>query len=523
MLNGGDGNDMARYAGTKSQYQVTIVSGQFTTVQDLRTGSPEGTDTLTGVETLSFSDGTFQASDFVPANLTLNGTSSNDSLTGGAGNDTLSGGNGNDTLNGGAGNDELLGGGGSDLMIGGIGDDLYVVGSTGDVVQEGADAGTDQIQTVVSYTLADNVETLVLLAQGGAITGTGNALGNLLQGNASANTLSGLAGNDTLEGSAGADVLNGGDGNDMARYSGTKSQYQVTIVGGAFTTVQDQRVGAPEGTDTLTSIETLSFSDGTFQVSDFGPVNQTLTGTSKNDSLTGGTGNDTLVGLAGNDTLTGGAGNDELQGGGGDDLMIGGAGDDLYVVGSAGDVVQEGADAGTDQVQSVISYTLPNHVETLVLLAQGGALSGTGNTLSNLLQGNASANTLSGLAGNDTLEGGAGADVLNGGSGNDVLYGGVDTVLDRFVIADAGGTDQIHQFVSGQDKLDFSALDANSVLGGHQAFAFANATATAFSVWHEAAGADLLIKADITGDTTADLEVLLIGVVAVNVADFKFA
>jgi Ca2+-binding RTX toxin-like protein len=158
----------------------------------------------------------------------------------------------------------------------------------------------------------------------------------------------------------------------------------------------------------------------------------------------------------------------------------------------------------------------------LVLRAGSTALSGTGNAANNLLQGNANANTLSGLAGNDTLEGGAGADVLNGGSGNDVLYGGVDTVMDRFVIADAGGADQINQFVSGQDKLDFSALDANTVLGGHQAFAYANATATAFSVWHQAAGADLLIKADITGDTTADLEVLLIGVVTVNAADFKF-
>jgi Ca2+-binding RTX toxin-like protein len=83
-----------------------------------------------------------------------------------------------------------------------------------------------------------------------------------------------------------------------------------------------------------------------------------------------------------------------------------------------------------------------------------------------LLQGDALNNDLRGFAGNDTLNGGAGQDRLAGGAGND-----------KFVysaISDSGVTaatwDVITDFATG-DKIDLSALDANTALGGDQAFA----------------------------------------------------
>ncbi|HEY4942199.1 MAG TPA: calcium-binding protein, partial [Rhizomicrobium sp.] len=47
--------------------------------------------------------------------------------------------------------------------------------------------------------------------------------------------------------------------------------------------------------------------------------------------LTGGAGIDVLYGHAGNDTLSGGGGNDYLNGGTGNDMLVGGAGDDRFV------------------------------------------------------------------------------------------------------------------------------------------------------------------------------------------------
>ena len=66
--------------------------------------------------------------------------------------------------------------------------------------------------------------------------------------------------------------------------------------------------------------------------------------------------------------------------------------------------------------------------------------------------------------GNDTLAGGGGADTLTGGAG-----------ANRFVfsVADLGSSDEITDFSHAHgDKIDLSAIDANSGVAGDQAFSF---------------------------------------------------
>ena len=66
-LTGNDGIDTAQYFGTRGNYQITRHPGSVYTVHDLRSGSPDGTDTLFGIEKLQFSDSVFGgtvASDF---------------------------------------------------------------------------------------------------------------------------------------------------------------------------------------------------------------------------------------------------------------------------------------------------------------------------------------------------------------------------------------------------------------------------------------------------------------------------
>ncbi|MGL4965641.1 MAG: calcium-binding protein [Inquilinus sp.] len=111
---------------------------------------------------------------------------------------------GNDTLHGGTGSDRLDGGLGADTMDGGAGDDTYVVGSSGDVVTELADQGTDTVRSAIGYHLGDNVEDLVLIGSR-AVDGTGNDLANALTGNDAANVLAGGLGKDVLTGGGGAD------------------------------------------------------------------------------------------------------------------------------------------------------------------------------------------------------------------------------------------------------------------------------------------------------------------------------
>jgi serralysin len=80
-------------------------------------------------------------------------------------------------------------------------------------------------------------------------------------GNDVANTLDGGGGNDTLDGGGGNDTLDGGPGFDTAIFFGDKSSY-VTTHAGLTTTVS-----GPNGTDTLTSVEMLQFTDGSVPIS----------------------------------------------------------------------------------------------------------------------------------------------------------------------------------------------------------------------------------------------------------------
>ena len=106
-----------------------------------------------------------------------------------------------------------------------------------------------------------------------------------------------------------------------------------------------------------------------------------------------------------NNVLTGNSANNVLDGGAGADTMAGGLGNDTYVVDNAADVVTEAAGAGTDLVQSAISYVLGANLENLILTGTA-AINATGNTLNNVLTGNSAANVLNAGDGHDVLNGG---------------------------------------------------------------------------------------------------------------------
>ena len=318
-------------------------------------------------------------------NLTLTGAAV--SGTGNALNNLILGNALANVLSGGDGADTLDGGLGADTMIGGAGADVYIVDDAGDVVTELAGGGSDTVRASVGYTLSAEIEALVLEGAN-AISGTGNAL---------ANTITGNSANNTLDGGAGADTLIGGLGDD-------------TYVVDSTSDVVIENAG--EGTDTIISSVSLTLGNNLENLTLTGGVALFGTGNALGNLITGNILNNTLSGLDGNDTLDGGTGTDTL---------IGGAGDDTYIVDSNSDVTTELVGGGVDTVIASGNVTLKQNVENLVLV--GSALTGTGNTLNNIITGNALANTLSGLEGNDSILGGLGADTITGGVGADTIFG----------------------------------------------------------------------------------------------------
>jgi Ca2+-binding RTX toxin-like protein len=317
-----------------------------------------------------------------------------------AGADRLLGGIGNDTLSGDGGDDSLDGGPGADSMLGGAGNDSYVVDDAGDRVTETRTGGADKVQSSITWTLGAHLEDLMLTGEA-VIDGRGNNLANVLVGNDAANV---------LDGGARADTLIGGGGDDLYLVDATDTLIE-QAGGGNDTVMAYASFALPDHIEVLRFNGTANLrGDGNawnnFILGNVG--NNRLTGDDGNDTLNGGVGNDTLEGDEGADSLVGSEGVDLLDGGLGADTMRGGVGNDTYLVDESGDIVTEGPGAGADTVRSLVDFTLPEHVEALLLLAAGA---GTGNGRANLLVGSDGADTLTGLAGADTLIGGLGDDV----------------------------------------------------------------------------------------------------------------
>jgi len=401
-------------------------------------------------------------------NLDINGTGNAlvNTITGNAGNNELRGEDGTDILIGGAGNDLLDGGLQADNMTGGAGNDTFRVDNAGDIVNEADNGGTDLVESTIDFDLSlpgrEFIENLTLF--GTAITGTGNALNNIIIGNDEDNVLLGLAGNDVLEGGLGADRLDGGTGND-------------TLIGGE----DDDTYVIDSAADVITELGTStgdlveSFIDIDLSLPAFNGVdNLTLLGTAvtgigtdADNIITGNDQNNVLEGRGGNDQLFGLLGNDLLDGGEGNDTMDGGLGNDTYVVDNTNDVVSETEVAGgIDTVRSSApSLALGDNIENLILIPGTGAIEGIGNNIANTITGNENGNRLEGLNGNDTLIGGAGVDTMLGGLGSDTYF--VDNSAD--VVTDnpgEGTADQIETTASytlaGNSEIEVLILRAGA-------------------------------------------------------------
>jgi Bacterial Ig domain/Bacterial cadherin-like domain/SdrD B-like domain/Peptidase M10 serralysin C terminal/RTX calcium-binding nonapeptide repeat (4 copies) len=319
--------------------------------------------------------------------------------------------------------------------------------------------------------------------------------------------------------------------------------YLVPASSGAVnTTATDTFTYTLQGGNTATVTVTINGVDSAGNV---------YNGDGTDNTITSGSGNDTFnVSQGGNDTVSGHDGNDYFYFGDAltpADSVDGGLGTDVVaILGDYSMTFGAGNLVGIERLTLLsggtfggahVDYALTT-VDANVAAGQQLTVLGVGLQSDETLLFNGSAETdgsfyIAGGAADDTLVGGQKNDSFVGGGGNDQLYGlggddwllggaGADTLRggtgkDSFVYqsvseSTAAATDHILDFEDISDHIDLSAIDANSSLGGDQAFDFIGQSAfsnTAGELRIAQSGSDWMVMGDVNGDGTADFQVLV--------------
>jgi serralysin len=278
-----------------------------------------------------------------------------------------------------------------------------------------------------------------------------------------------------------------------------------------------------------------------------------------NNFVDAGNGNDTVANVfEGGNRIRLGNGNDTYVGGGFDfnfaDRVDGGAGRDRFFVGT--NISTYNGGDGNDTFISVghknifsggagidtISYEI-RHEDSVVgdqgvtiSLGENGALTGsnsleqllsienaTGSLNADIIAGSDGRNVLAGLAGDDEIHGLRGNDNLVGGLGKDILFGG--SGRDHFIFgakkdSGIGLADEIRDFSRADgDRIDLSAIDADSVKDGNQAFHFLGEAA--FSGKRgQVRFEDGVVLVDLNGDRQIDMVIGVDNTISMLSSDF---
>jgi len=410
MLDGGDGTDTATFNGVRANYTITAnPDGSLTITDNVGT---DGSDTVSNIEILAFTDIDVTVSGGTSGNDNLTGTAAGDLINGLAGNDNLDGLEGDDIIIGGAGADRLIGGAGADALIGGDGFDsadyrgavsrvAFNVDTGGTV----GDAAGDTYSGIERYYASNFNDAITgsaanefFFGEDGNDTINGGGGIDRINGGDGNDILRGQEGNDLIFGTAGGDQINGGTGFDIVSYENAASRVVLNLGSGGT-------LGDAAG-DSYFGIEVVRGSD----------FDDILAGNNSTNELRGGDGDDILNGAGGNDRLYGGQGADAFNGGTGIDIAV-------YTEAAEGvgvDLAAVGFGIGTSTTSEAIGDSYSS-IEWVFGSDHNDFIAGDG--ANNRLEGRGGDDILLGQAGNDRLLGGDGGDVIFGGDGVDTIFG----------------------------------------------------------------------------------------------------
>jgi Ca2+-binding RTX toxin-like protein len=267
-----------------------------------------------------------------------------------------------------------------------------------------------------------------------------------------------------------------------------------------------------------------------------------------------GTGSDRVFGGAGVDVLSDGDGDDLVYGAGGNDEIFADRGADVYDGGSGSDIVHFSVidSNGPDEAVAISAAVTCDLAVTGAqdlgvfgtdvlhaienIFGGGGDDTFFGSDVGNGIEGRGGSDLINGRAGNDTLFAFDGADTMIGGAGADRIVldepGGAARDLVRFQsIQDSGTTGATRDIVAdfdvgtdpSDDRIDLSAIDARTDVGGNQAFVFVSAFTSASGEVRVAAangGVDTIVLVDTDTDSAAEMSIRLANATGVSADDF---
>ncbi|MDD9908822.1 MAG: M10 family metallopeptidase C-terminal domain-containing protein [Ahrensia sp.] len=375
---------------------------------------------------------------------------------------------------------------------------------------------SDNTKIDVSEVLASDVKpsmSNVAGLVGNLMIGVGTVIENVV-GGSNDELIIGNSANNVINGGAGSDDMRGGLGND--RY----------IVGVSTDIIQEN---SGEGYDTVWSY-TVNYTLSDFiERLDLLGAARNGTGNDQANTIVGNNNNNTINGAGGNDVLVGGGGNDLIFGGTGNDIMNGGSGNDIYFFNSGDTIIEAtfSSGGGIDTMYSSTSTTIVTNVEILRLFGTDH-LVGNGSAAPESIVGNSGNNLLRGFGSNDTINGKGGNDIISGGTGRDVIVG--DTGADIFNYDNvnesrvgSSNRDFINGFEHGLDRIDLSDIDANTGVGGNQAFTYVGNSAfsgSAGELRYFTFGNVSIVEADVNGDSNADMQIFINGTNYMTGSDF---
>nr|WP_245454889.1 cadherin domain-containing protein [Mesorhizobium sp. M3A.F.Ca.ET.080.04.2.1] len=464
VLDGGAGSDTAIYEGNRSDYLVSQNPDGSLTIEDLRDGSPEGTDIVSNVELFSFSDGNRTLTELfvnsAPA-ITSNGGGDDASISLAENTAVVTTVTATDLDAGDTLTYSIVGGFDANLfsieaqsgalsfvtapdfenpnLNGGIFDQFYSV-----VVQ--ADDGHGGLDTqTITVTVTNVNDNAPVFGSGTSSSFAENGTGVAYDADASdADNLGALSyslsGTDAalfdVNAVTGEVTFKAAPDFEAPADSDANNVYDIVVTASDGTLSTDRSVAI-----TVTNIPENHVINGT-------PFDDYLVGTAEDDTINGLGGNDTLIGGDGNDILNGGDGEDELHGGSGNDTFFGGDGSDVFHGGAGNDTfdgqgdfddvwyADEGGPLGvTVDLAAGIATDTFGDTDTLT------SISGiAGSNLADTLLGDNENNIIRSFRGNDIVDGRGGSDEVHYANDQNLISVTVDLAAGTAVESYADGT-----------------------------------------------------------------------------------